>query len=77
MWLRVVDRPGARVFGALNAVEAFSRALIAGVLQFEAERLIQDAQAISMLYTVVGAVALGVSFLVPLVLRRLRRKWVF
>lgn len=77
MWLRVVDRPGARVFGALNAVEAFSRALIAGVLPFEAERLIQDAQAISMLYTVVGAVALGVSFLVPLVLRRLRRKWVF
>jgi len=77
MWLRVVDRPGARVFGCLNAVEAFSRALIAGVLPFEAERLIHDAQAISILYTVIGAVALSVSFLVPLVLRRLRRKWVF
>lgn len=77
MWIRVVDRPGAYVFGALNAVEAFSRALIAGVLPFEAERLIHDAQSISLLFTLVGAVGLGVSFLVPLVLRRLRRKWIF
>jgi hypothetical protein len=77
MWLRVVDRPGARVFGGLNAVEAFSRALIAGILPFEAERLIQDAQAISVVYSVVGVVAFLISFLVPLVLRRMRRKWVF
>ncbi len=77
MWLRVVDRPGARIFGSLNAVEAFSRALISGVLPFEAARLIHDAQAISIMYTVIGTVALSISFLVPLVLRRLRRKWVF
>jgi predicted MFS family arabinose efflux permease len=77
MWIRVVDRPGAYVFGSLNAVEAFSRSLIAGVLPFEAERLIRDAQDISLLYTLVGAVGLFVSFLVPLVLRRLRRKWIF
>jgi len=77
MWMRVVDRPGARVFGSLSAVEAFSRALIAGILPLEAERLIHDAQAISVLYTIIGAVAFGSSFLVPLVLRRLRRKWVF
>ncbi len=77
MWLRVVDRPGARIFGGLNAIEAFSRALIAGILPFEAERLIEDAQTISIVYSLVGIVAFLVSFLVPLVLRRLRRKWVF
>ena len=77
MWLRVVDRPGARVFASLNAVEAMSRALIAGILPLEAERLLSDAQRISMLYTVIGVVAFGSSFLVPLVMRKLRRKWIF
>src|SRR3546814_18278978 len=32
MWLRVVDRPGAREFAILSEVEAFSRAVIAGVI---------------------------------------------
>ena len=77
MWLRAVDRPGARVFGSLNGLEAFSRALIAGILPLEAARLIQDAQAISFVYTVVGLVAFVSSFMVPLVMRRLRRRWIF
>lgn len=77
MWMRVVDRPGARVFASLNAVEAMSRALIAGILPLEAERLIQDALRISVLYTVIGVVAFLSSFLVPLAMRRLPRRWIF
>ena len=77
MWMRVVDRPGARVFASLNAVEALSRALIAGILPLEAERLIQDALRISVLYTVIGVVAFLSSFLVPLAMRRLPRRWIF
>jgi MFS family permease len=76
MWLRAVDRPGARVFGTLNGIEAFSRALIVGVLPLEANVLFEDARSISMIYAIVGLVAFGSSFLLPLVLRRLRRKWV-
>lgn len=77
MWLRVVDRPGARVFALLSSVEAFSRALIAGILPLQAHALLQDAQTISLVYTGIGCVAFVASFLVPLVLLRLRRKWVF
>ena len=77
MWLRVVDRPGAREFALLSAVEAFSRAVIAGVIPLEANALLRDAQPISLVYAVVGIVAFTTSFLVPLLLLRLRRKWIF
>lgn len=77
MWARVVERPGAWVFASLSAVEALSRSLIAGILPLEAERLFRDAQRISLLYTAIGLVAFVSSFLVPLVMRRVRRRWVF
>jgi len=77
MWLRVVDRPGAREFAVLSAVEAFSRALIAGVIPLEAHALLVEAQTISLAYAGVGIVAFATSFMVPLVLLRIRRKWIF
>jgi predicted MFS family arabinose efflux permease len=77
MWLRVVDRPGAREFAILSAVEAFSRAVIAGVIPLQAYALLVEARTISLVYAGVGMVAFATSFMVPLVLLRLRRKWVF
>ena len=77
MWLRVVEQPGARVFAALSAIEAASRALIAGIIPLEAYALLREAQMISIVYTVVGLIAFATSFLVPLVIRVVRRKWVF
>lgn len=77
MWLRVVEQPGARVFATLSAIEAASRALIAGVLPLEAYALLREAQTISIVYTVVGLLAFTTSFLVPLAIRVVRRKWVF
>ena len=70
MWLRVVGRPGAREFAVLSAVEAFSRALIAGVIPLEAHALLVEAQTISLAYAGVGIVAFATSFMVPLVLLR-------
>src|SRR3546814_4584919 len=77
MWLRVVDRPGAREFAILSAVEAFSRAVIAGVIPLEAHALLVEAQTISLAYAGVGLVAFATSFMVPLVLLKVRRKWIF
>jgi predicted MFS family arabinose efflux permease len=77
MWLRVVGRPGAREFAALSAVEAFSRAVVAGVIPLEAYALLREAQTISLAYAGVGIVAFATSFMVPLVLLRVRRKWIF
>lgn len=77
MWLRVVERPGAREFAVLSAIEAFSRAVIAGVIPLEAHVLLVEAQTISLAYAGVGIVAFATSFMVPLVLLRIRRKWIF
>lgn len=77
MWLRVVDRPGATVFAVLSATEAFSRSLIAGIIPLEAYALLESARNVSIAYTVIGVVALLASFAVPLVIRVVRRKWVF
>ncbi|MGF1594977.1 MAG: MFS transporter [Kiloniellaceae bacterium] len=77
MWLRVVGRPGAREFAILSAVEAFSRAVIAGVIPLQAHDLLVEARTISLVYAGVGVVAFATSFMVPLVLLRLRRKWIF
>src|SRR3546814_3585386 len=77
MWLRVVERPGAREFAILSAVEAFSRAVIAGVIPLEAHALLVEAQVISLAYAGVGIVAFATSFMVPLVLLKVRRKWIF
>lgn len=77
MWLRVVERPGAREFAVLSAVEAFSRAVIAGVIPLEAHALLVEAQTISLAYAGVGLVAFSTSFMVPLVLLKVRRKWIF
>ncbi len=77
MWLRVVDRPGANVFATLSATEAFSRSLIAGVIPLEAYALLESARDVSIAYTAIGVVALLASFAVPLVIRVMRRKWVF
>ena len=77
MWLRVVDRPGANVFATLSATEAFSRSLIAGIIPLEAYALLESARNVSIAYTAIGVVALLASFAVPLVIRVLRRKWVF
>lgn len=77
MWLRVVGRPGAREFAVLSAVEAFSRALIAGVIPLEAHALLVEAQTISLVYAGVGIVAFAASFMVPLLLLAVRRKWIF
>lgn len=77
MWLRVVERPGAREFAILSAVEAFSRAVIAGVIPLEAYVLLKEAQTISLAYAGVGIVAFATSFMVPLALTVIRRKWIF
>jgi MFS family permease len=77
IWLTAAPRPGATIFATLYGIEAFSRALIAGVIPLEAWALLGTARSVSLAYTVVGLVALVASFLVPLLMRSLPRRWIF
>jgi MFS family permease len=77
IWLTAAPRPGATVFATLYGIEAFSRALIAGIVPLEAWALLGDAQSVSVVYTAVGSVALVASFLVPVLMRSMPRRWIF
>jgi len=77
MWLRVVDRPNATVFATLSGADSFARALIAGVLPLEAYRLLETARAVSLMYTVIGLCTLMFSLFVPVLIRRVGRRWVY
>jgi MFS family permease len=77
LWMTVAPQPGATVFATLYGIEAFSRALIAGAIPLQALALLKSAQSVSVAYTAVGLIALIASFLVPLLMRALPRRWVF
>jgi MFS family permease len=77
IWLAAAPRPGVTVFASLYGIEAFSRALIAGVVPLEALALLKTAQSVSVAYTVVGLIAMIASFLVPLLMLAMPRRWIF
>ncbi len=77
MWLRVVERPGATVFALLSTCESFARALVVGVIPLEAYALLETARNVSIAYSAIGVLALVASFLVPLLMRRVARRWIF
>ncbi|MDJ0972237.1 MAG: hypothetical protein QNJ06_20250, partial [Kiloniellales bacterium] len=58
IWLRRVDRPGARVFAVLFALESLSRALLVTVLSLQALALLGDARDVSLAFTLVGVTGL-------------------
>ncbi len=77
IWLRRVDRPGARVFAVLFALESLSRALLVTVLSLQALALLKDARDVSLAFTLVGMTGLLASFTIPTVVRLLARRFTY
>jgi len=77
IWLRRVDRPGARVFAVLFALESLSRALLLTVVSLQALALLGDARDVSLAFTLVGMTGLLASFTIPFVVRRLTRRFTY
>jgi MFS family permease len=77
IWLRTVSTPGAVVFAIMFTLESLARASLATVIPLQAYALLQDARDVSLLYFGVGATGLIGSFTIPLLIRRLRRRWVY
>ena len=76
VWLGGLSRAGGSSFVALFMLETLTRATIVTVLPLQALALTGDAGAVSTLYFAVGIVALCGTLTVPLLVRRLRRRWV-
>lgn len=76
-FLRRLASPGAESFATLFALESLARAVIATVIPLEALRLVGDAQGVSSVFFAASLVALVGGLLVPLVVRRTARRWVY
>lgn len=71
------ERPGAWTFGLLYFLESVTRATLVTVLPLTAYRLLGSKEAVSLAYTSVALVALGFSLAIPVLVRRLTRRWTY
>jgi MFS family permease len=77
VWLPAAPRPGIAAFAVLYTTETFARASIATVLPIQAWELLQAEQEISFAYTFTALCSLGFSLVIPHLIRRLSRRWVY
>ncbi|MBL8581255.1 MAG: MFS transporter, partial [Rhizobiaceae bacterium] len=77
IWLPAVPTPGARTFAALYALESCARASIASVIPIQAYEILRSEQGVSILYTVAALLGLSVTLFMPMLIRRLARRWVY
>jgi MFS family permease len=77
MPIAVQVRAGAWTFSALFFIESVARATLVTVLPLTAYGLLGSKEAVSLAYSSVSLAALGFSFLIPLLVRRLTRRWTY
>ncbi len=77
IWLPAVRTPGARTFALLYAVESFARASVSSVIPIQAYELLNDKQAVSLLYTLVALTGLSVTLFMPMLIVRFARRRVY
>ena len=77
IWLLAAPAPSIRVFALLYSLETFARASLATVIPIQAFDLLQSERTVSFLYSCVALTAFGFSLVIPLLIGRLTRKWVY
>lgn len=77
LWLPASTAPGMGVFSLLFFIETIARASLATVVPLQAYDILKDEQAVSFLYTSVALTTLTASFAIPLLIRRLTRRWTY
>ncbi len=70
-------QPGALTFSLLYFLESIARATLVTVLPLTAYGLFGSKETVSLVYTSVSLCALGFTFLIPLLVRRLSRRWTY
>ena len=75
--LALATQPGAWTFSALFLIESIARAAMATVLPLTAFALFGSKEAVSLVYAAVSVTALGLSFGIPVLVRRISRRWTY
>ena len=73
----VPAQPGAWTFSVLFFLESVARASLVTVLPLTAYALLGGKEAVSLAYTAVSLAALGFTFAIPTLVRRLSRRWAY
>jgi len=76
-WLRHAPAPSVRGFAMLAGFEAVARGILISIFPLTMYRALQDVQVVSQIYFFIGAVSLISGLLVPVVTRRVPRRWVY
>ena len=69
IWLPAATQPGAWAFAILYSVESISRASLASIVPIQAYDILQDEQAVSLLYFAVGVAGIAATLFAPLLFR--------
>jgi MFS family permease len=69
--------PGAVVFAVMFTLESLARATLTTITVNQAYQLLSDKSTVNLLYSCVYATTLCVSFAIPDLIRRFRRRWVY
>jgi len=77
VWLSQVPAPGIRVFATLYGIEAIARATTVSIIPIQAYDLLGDAQSVSFLYSLAALAGLVSGFAVPVLIRRVSRRWTY
>src|SRR5262249_8361018 len=71
-----VEDARARAFVVLFTCDALARAILISLVPLEAYDLLGAAQLVSVIYFLVGLLGFAANLAVPLVLHRMKRRWV-
>ena len=74
--LASVDDAKARAFVVLFTCDAFARAVLISLVPLEVYEQLGAAQRVSVAYFLIGILGLAANLTVPLILHRIRRRWV-
>jgi MFS family permease len=76
-WLKSVTTPGAMVFAIMFAVESLARATLWTIVPLQAYALLASERDVTLLNLIVSIFGTIAGLTVPLMIRRLRRRWVY
>lgn len=77
VWLRYVEHPGPNTFAVMFALESTARALLSTVIAIQALALLHDARNVSLVFSLVGVGGFVSSFLVPILVGRISRRYTY
>lgn len=77
IWVLALRSPGAGAFATLFALESCARALLATLVVVDLQRMTGSADITSQFIFTVAAFGLCANFAIPLLMRRIGRRWVY